>query len=162
MSIIATVLGAFGGKFVDALFGNVKDIFHDYFNQKISEAELKAKVQQALLQSWSEVERANADSISKTYESFQVTMRQSPLVQRMWALVVATQLAVLLWHQMGIPFVTWVARKSDPNWFYPSSGSTVEWAYALIGSLFGVAVMLYRQQGSGPLDKLKAIIHGSK
>lgn len=160
MSIVATIIGAVGGKFADVLLGNVKGIFEAYFNKQISEAELRSKVQTALLASWSQVEVANADSISKTYESFQVTMRQSKMVQSMWALVVGTQLMVLLWHQVGIPYVTYVARQTDPNWFYPSSGSTVEWAYALLGSMFGVAVMLYRQQAGGATitDKLKAMI----
>lgn len=160
MSIVATILASLGGKFVDVLLGNVRGIFEAYFKKEISEAELKAKVQEALLTSWRDVEIANADSISKTYESFQVTMRQSKTVQFMWAVVVGTQLAVLLWHQVGIPYMTYVMRVSDPAWSYPSSGSTVEWAYALLGSMFGVAVMLYRQQGGGAsvVDKLKAVL----
>lgn len=160
MSIVATVLGMVGGKFAEALFGNVRGIFESYFNKQITEAEVKAKVQEALVKSWSEVEVANAESISKTYESFQVTMRQSKLVQIMWALVVGSQLLVLIWHQVGIPYATMVMRETDPNWFYPSSGSTVEWAYALLGSMFGVAVMLYKQQAGGATvtDKLKAML----
>jgi len=56
-------------------------------------------------------------------------MVQSKLMQVVWDSVVISQTLVLLWHQIGIPALCYhVGNKAC----YPSSGTTVEWAYLLV------------------------------
>lgn len=154
--MLAKIFASFGGEIVDKILGRITGVFEAYFKKQISLEELRAKILDALLDSVSEIERSHADSIAKTYESFQQTLRQSPLMQRVWLVVVGSQLIVLVWHQMGIPALVYFSGTR-----YPSSGSTVEWAYALIGFMFGAGALLLRGNnpgGSSYLDKLKAMI----
>lgn len=154
--MLSTIFSALGGQIVDSLLGRITGLFESYFKKQISMEELRARLLQALLSTFVEVEKSHADLIAKTFESFQVTMRQSPVIQTVWAWVVYTQLAVLIWHQVGIP--AFVKITGTP---YPSSGSTVEWSYALIGFMFGAGAMLLRSgpgEGTGLLDKLKSVI----
>jgi len=59
-------------------------------------------------------------------------MVQSKLMQVVWDSVVISQTLVLLWHQIGIPALCYhVGNKAC----YPSSGTTVEWAYLLVAGL---------------------------
>jgi hypothetical protein len=154
--MLGAIFASLGGQIVDGLLGRITGVFEAYFKKQISMEELRTKVQLALLDTVKEVEVAHAESLSKTYESFQVTMRQSPVIQYVWSWVVFTQLFVLIWHQMGIPAFVFITGKS-----YPSSGSTVEWSYALIGFMFGAGALLLRTgpgAGGGLLDKMKAAI----
>lgn len=154
MGFLTSIIGGVAGSLVDSLLGKITGVFEAYFKKQISIEELRTQVTKALLDTVAEVEKSHAESISKTYESFQVTMRQSPLIQRIWAWVVCTQLVVLLWHQMGIPAVVYFTGAG-----YPSSGSTVEWAYALIGFMFGAGAILLRTGpgSSSYLDKIKSL-----
>lgn len=154
--MLSAIASALGGQIIDSLLGKIMGTFQAYFNKQISIEELRAKMVIALMQTFAEVEKSHAELTAKTFESFQVTMRQSPVVQRVWVWVVSTQLAVLLWHQAGIPAFVKITGTS-----YPSSGSTVEWSYALIGFMFGAGAMLLRSgpaAGTGMLDKLKSTI----
>lgn len=154
--MLSAIVSALGGQIVDSLLGKIMGTFQAYFNKQISMEELRSRVQIAMLQTFAEVEKEHAESLAKTYESFQITMRQSPLVQRVWVWVVSTQLAVLLWHQVGIPAFVKITGGS-----YPSSGSTVEWSYALIGFMFGAGALLLRTgpgSGGGIIDRLKSAI----
>lgn len=154
--MLSTIISALGGKIVDSLLGRITGLFESYFKKQISMEELRAGVLRALMSTFAEVEKSHAELTAKTFESFQVTMRQSPIIQNMWVWVVSTQLIVLLWHQVGIPAYVHFAGHG-----YPSSGSTVEWAYALIGFMFGAGAMLLRTgpgAGTGMLDKLKSVI----
>lgn len=157
-----TIVSALGGHIFDSFFANARGVLKDFQDRKITEAELIEKLRAALLQAFADVERAHADLIAKTFESFQQTLRTSPMMQRAWCWVVYSQLAVLLWHQVGIPATVIVVRSFYvPGWNYPSSGSTVEWAYALLGFMFGAGAMLLRAgpgAGGGLLDNLKRAI----
>jgi len=127
------------GPLVDKLITPFTTLVQAHINKKITFEELRIKMIETLVASTADVEKTHAQEISKTFESFQVTMRQSPIIQRVWAVIVLTQLAVLLWHQAGIPAFVYVTGHS-----YPSSGSTVEWSYALIGFMFGAGALLLR------------------
>lgn len=156
MGLLTSIIGGVTGSLVDSLLGKVTGVFEAYFKKQISIEELKTQVTKALLDTVAEVEKSHAESLAKTYESFQVTMRQSPMVQRVWVLVVVSQLIVLVWHQMGIPALSYFTGND-----YPSSGSTVEWSYALIGFMFGAGAILLRGNnpgGAGYLDRLKALV----
>lgn len=149
-SIIASVAGSL----VDKIIGPFLDLGKAYFNKQISIEELRARMVTALVASAADVEKTHAQELSKTFESFQVTLRQSRLVQIAWAATLFSQLAVLLWHQLGIPAFVYLTGKG-----YPSSGSTVEWSYALIGFLLGAGALIFRS-GPGAFDasKWKALI----
>lgn len=142
--MLSAIFSSIGGALIDKILGQFTDLFKAYFNKQISLEELKAKMLSTVLGAIKDIEVSHADLTAKTYESFQVTLRQSKEMQRIWCWVVLSQLGVLLWHQMGIPALCYVQGVKA---CYPSSGSTVEWAYALIAFMFGAGAVLLR---SGP------------
>lgn len=159
--MLSTIFSAIGGQIVDGILGRITGAFEAYFKKQISMEELRTKVLHSLIETVRDVEVAHAELIAKTFESFQVTLRQSPIIQWVWVIVVLSQLIVLVWHQVGIPaFAFFVLQGTGER--YPSSGSTVEWAYALIAFMFGAGAILLRTgpgAGSGGLiDNLKAAI----
>lgn len=154
--MLSAIVSALGGKIIDSLLGRITGLFESYFKKQISMEELKVSLQKAMIETFQEVEKSHAELVAKTFESFQVTLRQVPIVQRAWAWVLYTQLAVLVWHQAGIPAFTLLTGLK-----YPSSGSTVEWSYALIAFMFGAGAMLLRTgpgAGTGIVDKLKSLV----
>lgn len=142
--MLATIFNVIGGSLVDSLLKNVTGIFKAYFEKQITEAQLREQLLSNLLTAVKEVEVAHADSLSKTYASFMQTLAQSKLMQVMWASVVGTQLFVLTWHQFGIPLLCYHVGKMA---CYPSSGTTVEWAYLLLAACLGMGPVILR---SGP------------
>lgn len=128
-----------------SLFEKVADTFQAYFNKQISREEAQARVSAALFAAFAEVEKSHAESLARTFEAFMGALKTSKVLQFGWLLVVVTQLAVLVWHQVGIP--AYVHIRSMP---YPSSGTTVEWAYLLLAACLGMgAVLLRAGPGSG-------------
>jgi len=154
--MLGSIIGALGGNIVDSLLGKITGVFESYFKKEISMEELRTKVLQSLLSTFSEIEKAHADSIAKTFDSFMRAAAQSKIMQVVWASVAISQLLVLLWHQVGIPaFVYFAAVK------YPSSGATVDWAYALLMFCLGggaVALRMGSASSSGIVDQLKGLI----
>lgn len=145
--MFGSILSVIAGPLIDKLISPFTDLFKAYMNKQISIEELREKMVVALLASFADVEKTHAQELSKTYESFQVTLRQSPLVRIAWACTLFSQLAVLLWHQVGIPALCYYQGVKS---CYPSSGSTVEWSYALIGFLLGAGVMVLRAGPGAP------------
>lgn len=138
------------------LLAPLKDIFHDYIQGKISEAQLAAAVQQAMLTAFSNLDAALLDSITKTYTSFWQANGQNAVMQHGWAIVLYSQLFVLVWHQFFIPFLVtfgFVER-------YATSGATVNWAYALIALCLGAPAILTRvgPAASWAADNLSRIV----
>src|SRR5687767_2249969 len=103
--MLSAIFSALGGKLIDSIFGNIRGALKDFQERKISEAEFKLKLQEALLLSAREVEQSHAELTRKTFESFQQTMRVSPEVQKAWKVLVYVELFVLFWHQFCIPFI---------------------------------------------------------
>lgn len=155
--MLATIASALGGKLFDSFFANARGMLKDYQDRKISEAEFATRLKEAFLKSFTQVEDAHADLTAKTFDSFQQTMRTSPEVRTAWCWVLYTQLFILCWHQFVIPLLVMLVRLSSPQWNYPSSGNTVEWAYALIGFMLGSGAMLMRvgPGAGGVVDNLK-------
>lgn len=154
--MFGTIISALGGHIFDSFFANARGILKDFQDRKITEAELAEKLRAALLQAFSDVEKAHAELIAKTFESFQQTLRTSPMMQEAWCVVVYSQLAVLLWHQAGIPAFV---KLTGTGW--PSSGTTSDWAYALLAFMFGAGAMMLRAgpgASSGLLGALKGVI----
>lgn len=155
--MFGSIIAMLGGPLISSMFGSVVDIAKAYINKEISETEAQAKMVQALTAGASQVEVSHSETLAKTYASFTDALKGSVLMQSIWGCVVITQLFVLLWHQLGIPAVVYFGYGP-----YPSSGSTVEWAYALIGALMGLGPMIMK---TGPasvapswVSEIKALI----
>ncbi len=137
--MFGSIISLLGGPIIQAIFGNVVDIAKAYINKEVSEEEARSKMVLALTAGAAQVEVSHSETLAKTYASFTDAMKGSVLMQSIWGTVVITQLFVLLWHQVGIPALVYFEHGP-----YPSSGSTVEWAYALIGALMGLGPMIMK------------------
>jgi len=158
--MLSAIFSAVGGQIIEQVFGQISGLFKAYFDKQITEAQLKEQLLAALLGAMKDIEIAHADALAKTYASFMDAVEKSKLMQAVWASVVISQLLVLLWHQVGIPALVAYERSSAHAWSYPSSGTTVEWAYLLLGACLGMGPVVLR---SGPsagniAGTLKAII----
>jgi hypothetical protein len=139
---------------VPILTGSLADAFKAYEQKQITLAELNAKVQEALISAFAEVQKSQSAALAQTFASFMDGAKNSKLMRVVWAIVVLSQLGVLLWHQVGIPAVVAASGHS-----YPGSGTTVEWAYLLVAACLGFGpVVLNRGPGKVDLSDLKAKI----
>src|SRR4051812_37153744 len=102
------------------LIGKLADAFTAYEKKQISLAELNAKVAQALMECFSEVMKSETDALAKTFASFSQMMINSRLVRIVWAVIVLSQLGVLLWQQIGVPALVYSFGGS-----WPSAGVTI-------------------------------------
>lgn len=155
-TIIKTVAGT--------LFDKGANIFGQYLNKKVSEEEAKAKLAQALAESMADVEQSHADALAKTVTAFYSTFTY-PMVRRVWAVVTLSQLAIILWHQWGVPFLTMLCWRGSVSFGngacnYPSSGGTAEWSYLLLAGCIGMApVVLRAGPGAGSIaDRLRSLV----
>ena len=158
--MLSMLFSAVGGQIVDSLLGRITGLFESYFNKQVSIEQLRAGMLKALLESIAETEKVQADALARTYASFADALKSSKIMQVMWAVTLGSQVAVLVWHQAGIPALVAVVRWcGHPTWSYPSSGGTSEWAYFLIGGLVGLGpVVLNSGPGKIPIDRFKALI----
>lgn len=140
---------------VGALLGPLEAMYREYINGQISKEQLAEKLQEAILASLVQIEGALYDSITKTYASFMQAAVQSKTMQRVWACVALSQLVVLLWHQVGIPALIYWRGGS-----YPSSGTTVDWAYALLALCLGAPALTSRigPAATWAVDSLKGAL----
>lgn len=152
------MLTSIGGAIISAITGGLLDkvegAFKSYFEHKTTREQLQAEVHKALLATFAEVEKAYADSLAKTYATFMAAAQTNAAFRNVWVFLTISQSLVLIWHQVGIPFYTFATGIR-----YPSSGTTVEWAYALVAGLVGLGA--YGLRGSNPnalADKLKSMI----
>lgn len=152
--MLSALAGTVITQIASTFIGKALDAFVAYNNKQISMEELRTRVQEAMLDSFKAAEVAHADALAKTYASFMQTLAQSRLMQAVWASVVISQLFVLLWHQVGIPaYVELTGHR------YPSSGTTVEWAYLLLAACLGMGPVVLRN-GPGTLStaNIKAML----
>ena len=158
--MLSAIFSSLGGAVIDKFFGNALKAFEMFNNKQISMEELKQRLNAALVSAVRDVEVAHAEALAKTYASFMGALEKSKLMQVVWASVTISQLLVLLWHQIGIPFFVMLMRQTVPNWTYPGSGSTVEWAYLLLGACIGAGPLVLRGgPGAGNLtDRLKSLV----
>lgn len=158
--MLSAIFSSLGGAVIDKFFGNALKAFELYNNKTISMEELKVRLQTALVSAVKDVEVAHAEALAKTYASFMEAMVKSKLMQVVWASVTISQLLVLLWHQVGIPWFVLLMRQTVPDWRYPSSGSTVEWAYLLLSACIGFGPVVMRAgPGAGNLtDRMKSLV----
>jgi hypothetical protein len=162
--MLSMILKAIGLPFVDKLIEGGVHLFDAYLKKQISIEELRTQLLGVAMRSASEVEIAHAQSLTSTYNTFIAAAAQNPTMARVWAATALSQLFVLLWHQLGIPFYVWAASTPGHVAHYPSSGATVDWAYALLMfCLGGGAIALRAGPGSASVtDQLKSLITGGR
>lgn len=139
---------------VPILTGSLADAFKAYEEKQITMAELNAKVQEALISAFAEVQKSQSAALAQTFSAFMDGAKNSALMRVVWATVVLSELAVLLWHQVGIPALVYINGGS-----YPGSGTTTEWAYLLLAACLGMGpVVLNRGPGKVDMTDLKTKI----
>lgn len=148
MGFLASLLT---GPIINAFLSTALDAFKDYNRKTITKEELEARVREAYLTSFAEVEKSWAQSYAQSYGAFITGAAQSRILAWGWIFVVATQTGVLLWHQIGIPALVYF---TGTNW--PSSGGTSDWAYALLAALFGAGALMLRPRMSDWKEIFKA------
>lgn len=154
MGLFAILGSSIIKQFAEGLVGKITGAFEAYFQKQITEAQLKAQVTEAALQTFKEVEVSANETLAKTYASFMGAAANNSLIRSVWAAVVLSQLAVLLWHQVGIPAYV---HFSGHSW--PSSGTTVEWAYLLVAALCGLGPLVLRSgPGAASVGGIKSIL----
>lgn len=122
---LGAILSFLTGPILDKIFSAIE------MSQKIKldREKIRAELQTQLA-------TTDADLVKGMYESFQATVRSSPIMQRYIAAVGVSQLAVLIWYQLGVPFLIYYGLGP-----WPSPGTTVDWAYAIIAGTTGVALV---------------------
>ena len=119
------MIGAIIDVLSGGLFKTVENVIHDLATQKIGEAEAKARIEA----SW-------ADATAKAYASFGDLVGKSPILQRYIAAAGISQIAVLIWYQIGVPLLVYYGLGP-----WPSAGATVDWAYAIVAGTTGVGLV---------------------
>lgn len=158
--MLSAILSSLGGAFIDKFIDGALKAFTAYQNKQISMEELKTQLQVALVNAAKEVEVAHADAMAKMFASFMGAVEKNPFMQWVWGCVTISQLLVLLWAQVGIPFFTMLMRQTVPDWKYPSAGTTTDWAYLLLAGCIGLGVTTLRSgPGAGNItDRLKGLV----
>lgn len=153
--MLAAIFSQVGMSIINGMLDKALDAFKAYENKQISMEQLKDQLYASMLETIKAVEVAQAEALAKTYASFMDAMKQSLLMQRVWATVVLSQLFVLVWSQFFVPLL--FAFALLPSW---KAGTTGEWAYLLIGACLGMGPMILRAgPGAGSLpERLRAII----
>lgn len=154
--MLSAIFSSVGMSIINSMFSNALEAFKAYENKVISVEQLKDQLYAIMANAIRDVEVAQAETLAKTYASFMQALVQSKILQRTWAFVTISQACMLLWFQLGIPFI--VAIGIVQRW--PSSGDTAAWSYALVGACLGMGPMVLKGGASGTsiADKLKSLI----
>lgn len=160
MAILTTIMTMFGGQVIDKIWSGFMTIVSQYQQKQLSEIEAKKALLTMLTGAFRDIEVSHSETLAKTYESFQVTLRGSPLLQAAWVALFLSQMLVLVWHQVGIPALCYTVGHND---CYPSSGDTVKWSYLLLGFMLGAGPIVFRSgpgagESGGFLDRIKNLI----
>lgn len=160
--MLSTILGSVGLQFINGFFDTALKAFTAYENKQITKEQCMAQVNEAMLSAAKDVEVAAYNALASTYGSFMNALAKSVLMQKAWVATVFSQLFVLTWHQFFIPIIVILVHWywGDMSWKYPSSGTTVEWAYLLLAGLMGMApVVMQAGPGAGNvLERMRAMI----
>jgi len=157
------IITQFGLSFINGFLDKALAAFQSYNSKQISLEELKDRLYGQMVEAARSIDAAHSDALKATYAAFMGVMEKVKIVQRVWAFVVISQAVMIVWFQLGIPWLTVAVRhySGDANWHFPSSGSTADWAYLLVAACLGMAPVVL---SSGPgatgsiTDKLKAMI----
>ncbi len=134
---------------IPLLLKTALDAFDRHERKESSREQFEAELKAAMLSALKEVEIAWVEASTKQFSAFMAAAEKSRIFQIGWVVTLVTQLAVLLWHQVGIP--AWAYFHPGQSW--PSSGTTVEWAYLLVGGCVGLGPLVFRS-GNGKATEL--------
>lgn len=159
MNPLSAIVSFFAGPLVDKLIAPLTHIFDGYINKQITEAQLREQVQALLIGAFKDIEIEHSADLAKTYATFwgAADTDKTNLMKIMWAAALGSQIFVLFWAQWCAP-VLYAYGFMDRGWH---AGSTVEWAYLLIGSLLGLGPLVLRSgpsAGGGIVGSLKTLI----
>lgn len=156
--MLTAIFSSVGGSIVNAFLGKAMEAFTAYNNKQISMEELRSRVSIAMLDAFKEVEKSHADALAKTFATFWAAADtdKTNLLKIMWAAALGSQIFVLFWAQWCAPLL-YAYGLMDKGW---RAGTTVEWAYLLIGGLLGLGTIVLRSgPGAGSLtDKMKSMV----
>lgn len=137
--MIAAIVKILTGGFLD----RITDLGKAYFQQKISEAEFRSRVEVEAQATAAKIEASWAQAASDTAKATQATLATSPVLQRAWAAVLFLQVSILAWYQIGAPAFTVITGET-----WPHPGVVLEWAYLLIGVQLGAGPLVFRRAGA--------------
>jgi hypothetical protein len=137
--MIGTLIKAIAGPLLDKTVDGIVDVAKQFINKEITKEELRTRLAETLIKGTAEIEKAHADSIAATFDSFMKAAVQSKIMLAVWAATATSQLLVILWHQVGIPLYSHLYSVT-----YPSSGDTSGWAYALLMFCLGGGAIALR------------------
>lgn len=121
---------------VGSLLNQGLDLFKQFQQGQITKEQLRNNLQAIIAQEATKVEQANMDALVKNYSAFVQLALGSKVVQVAYAFVVITQATVLMFVQVGVPFIVWTYGGT-----WPSAGATLDWGYLLLAGLLGVGVL---------------------
>jgi hypothetical protein len=133
------ILAAIAKILTGGLLDKITGLADSYLKGQITKAEFEAKVKIEAGKAQAELEQEWVKASTAQYESFQTTLRTSDILQRAYAMVMISQLFVLLWYQWGAS-----AFKLVTDVVWPSPGATIEWAYLLVGGAMGLGPVTSR------------------
>jgi len=149
-----------------SLFGLVKNVMSGSFTKaavgivdrlaagKISAEEAKAEIAKAESDAWARGQEASAKAASEMFAAAQETIQasfKSPdwFTRNAWAFVLISQTFVLLWYQLGVPWITYLKGLDK----FPTTGDPLlYWANGIVLACLGIAQV--KQNGLPKLPKL--------
>ncbi len=127
--------------FISQIFKSGENIFHDYQQGKISLAQFQTQIAVVAQQEMTKVLTANADMVAKTFESFTELAKTSLMVRVGWLAAVLSQVFVLTFYQVGVPFIVWYWGGRFPS----PSDQLLEFGYGLLVLLVGGGAIAIRR-----------------
>lgn len=125
------------------LLDKITGLAESYVKGQVTKAEFEARVKIEAGKAGAEIEQAWLKAASEQYESFQKSVRSSVILQRAYAVVMISQLAVLVFYQIGAS-----AFKLVTGTDWPVPQATIEWAYLLLGITLGGGLIVSRSMKS--------------
>lgn len=131
--MIGAILQFLTGGLVD----KITDLGKAYLQRQVSEAEFRAEVEKATQEAAAKIEDGWAKAATQITAEVQASIRQSPVLQRAYAVTLFLQLAVLVFYQVGAP-----AYQVITGTAWPSPGVSLEWAYLLVAAMIGAGPLI--------------------
>jgi len=131
------VIGAILQFLTGGLVDKITDLGKAYLQRQVSEAEFRAEVEKATQEAAAKIEEGWAKAATQITAEVQASIRQSPVLQRAYAVTLFLQLAVLVFYQVGAP-----AYQVITGTAWPSPGVSLEWAYLLVAAMIGAGPLI--------------------
>jgi len=131
------VIGAILQFLTGGLVDKITDLGKAYLQRQVSEAEFRAEVEKATQEAAAKIEEGWAKAATQITAEVQASIRQSPVLQRAYAVTLFLQLAVLVFYQVGAPAYAVITGTA-----WPSPGVSLEWAYLLVAAMIGAGPLI--------------------